>query len=106
VRARDVPAWLALDAPGKKIVAVALVEVDPTAREPAEYVEEFGRGPFPYDYAIFTPATKREDPGAKLRERPRTRHQKDSAPPAAPAPPAPAAPPGAPAPPATSAPPG
>ncbi len=91
VRARDVPAWLAIDAPGRKIVAVAFVEVDPAAKAPADYAEEFGKGPFPYDYAIFVPATAREDPCAKLRERSRVRQQKDS-----PAPPAPPATPAAP----------
>jgi uncharacterized iron-regulated protein len=67
--ALDVPAWLAQDVPGKKVIAVAFVEVDPEQRTPAEYVDEFGTGPFPYDYAIFTPATKREDPCEKLRAR-------------------------------------
>jgi uncharacterized iron-regulated protein len=90
-RDRDVPAWLKIDAPGKKVVVVAFVEVEPGAKAPADYVEEFGKGPFPYDYAIFTPATKREDPCAKLRERPKSHPEKDSAPPAAPAPPAPGA---------------
>ncbi len=85
VRARDVPAWLAVDAPGRKIVSVAFVEVSPSRKSPQEYVEEFGRGPFPYDYAIFTPATAREDPCAKLRERSKA---KGSAAPGAPAPPA------------------
>jgi uncharacterized iron-regulated protein len=85
VRARDVPAWLAVDAPGRKVVAVAFVEVDPAAPAPTDYVDEFGKGPFPYDYAIFTPATAREDPCAKLRERSRTRHQMGDAAPGAPA---------------------
>jgi uncharacterized iron-regulated protein len=87
---RDVPAWLAIDAPGTKVVTVAFVEVDPDLETPAEYVEEFGKGPFPFDYAIFTPATKRDDPCEKLRARERVRRekQKDSAAPGAPAPPA------------------
>lgn len=104
--ASDVPSWLAQDAPGRKIVAVALVEVDPAEKAPADYVVEFGKGPFPYDYAVFTPATRREDPCEKLRARTRAateRREKDGgaaphapaspAPPTPPAPPAPAAPP-------------
>ncbi len=85
-RARDVPAWLAIDAPGRKVVSVAFVEVDPAEKAPADYVDEFGKGAFPYDYAIFTPATQREDPCEKMREHSKAR--KDSAPPGAPAPPA------------------
>jgi uncharacterized iron-regulated protein len=101
VRTRDVPAWLAIDAPGRKVVSVAFVEVDPGLKAPADYVEEFGKGPFPYDFAIFTPGTAREDPCEKMRERSRAheRKEKDSAAPGAPAPPAPAgaAPPARPA---------
>jgi uncharacterized iron-regulated protein len=89
--ARAVPAWLAQDAPGKKVVAVAFVEVDPDQKAPADYVDEFGKGPFPYDYAIFTPGTKREDPCAKLRARSRATQEKQerggSTSPPAPAPP-------------------
>jgi hypothetical protein len=87
----DVPAWLAIDAPGRKVATVAFVEVDPSQKAPADYVDEFGKGPFPFDYAVFTPATKREDPCAKMRERSRARkakEEKDSAAPGAPAPPA------------------
>jgi uncharacterized iron-regulated protein len=87
-RARGVPAWLAVDAPGRRVVAVAFVEVDPEAKSPAGYSDEFGRGPFPYDYAIFTPGTEREDPCERLRERSRARKEGDSTAPGAPAPPA------------------
>jgi uncharacterized iron-regulated protein len=95
VRDRDVPAWLAHDAAGRKVVAVAFVEVDPELKEPAQYVEEFGKGPFPFDYAVFTPGTKREDPCEKLRQRMEKMGKSkpqatDSAAPAAPAPAAPA----------------
>jgi uncharacterized iron-regulated protein len=89
---RDVPAWLAIDAPGRKVVTVAFVEVDPDLKAPADYVEEFGEGPFPFDYAIFTPGMKRDDPCVKLREREAAKREKqgnkDSTAPGAPAPPA------------------
>ncbi len=86
-RAMDVPAWLAVDAPGRKVVSVAFVEVDPDEKTPQDYVEEFGKGPFPYDYAVFTPATKREDPCEKLRERSKAKKAKADAAPVAPVPP-------------------
>ncbi len=89
--AADVPAWLAQDAPASKVVTLALVEVDPGQKAPADYVTEFGKGPFPFDYAIFTPATKREDPCEKLRARMKEKqaHEQDgSATPPAPASPA------------------
>ncbi|HET8538696.1 MAG TPA: ChaN family lipoprotein [Anaeromyxobacter sp.] len=73
VRRRGVPAWLALDAPGRKAVAVAFVEVDPKAKATADYADEFGKGAFPYDFAVFTPAAARPDPCEKLRERSRAR---------------------------------
>jgi hypothetical protein len=77
------------------VVTLAFVEVDPDAKAPADYVEEFGKGPFPFDYAVFTPATQREDPCAKLRERMKSRadaERKKGAATPAPAPPAPVAP--------------
>ena len=89
-RARDVPAWLAVDAPGRKVVSVALVEVEPGLKAPADYVDVFGKGPFPYDYAVFTPRTERADPCAKLRERSKAHKEQAPAAPSAPAsPPAP-----------------
>ncbi len=42
--------------PPDQIASVALREVEPQATEPAEY------GGTPYDYLVFTPATRREDP--------------------------------------------
>ncbi len=91
--ALDVPAWLAQDAPGKKVITVAFVEVDPRHEAPGEYVDEFGKGPFPFDYAVFTPGTKREDPCEKLRARTRAakeKQEKDGTATPPPAPPAPA----------------
>jgi uncharacterized iron-regulated protein len=96
VRTRDVPAWLAIDAPGKKVASVAFVEIDPDEKWPGGYADELGSGEAPYDFVVFTPATDREDPCEKLRERSRSRKEKDAATPDAPAPPAApgAAPPG------------
>ncbi len=73
---RGVPAYLAKDAPGQGVVTVAFVEVDPEARQPADYAKEWGDGPLPFDWAVFTPAAEREDPCEGLRERSKERKAK------------------------------
>lgn len=88
---RGVPAYLRADAPGRKVIAVAFVEVDPAIREPRGYREGGGSGPLPYDYAIFTPREERDDPCEGLRHHSRQREKKT----AAPAPRTPPATPGA-----------
>jgi uncharacterized iron-regulated protein len=84
---RGIPPLLARDAPGRAVVAVAFVEVDPDRAEAAAYGEEEGTvGRLPYDFVVFTPGAEREDPCAALRERSRQRKE------AAPGPPSPAEP--------------
>jgi uncharacterized iron-regulated protein len=74
---RGVPAVLAKEAPGRKVLAVAFVEVDPDARDAASQVadllEDLGAKTFPYDYAVFTPGAKRDDPCEGLRAKSRQR---------------------------------
>jgi uncharacterized iron-regulated protein len=61
-RDRGVGAFLRVaGVPPERIASVAFREVNPEAREPAEY--EGG----PYDYVVFTPATEREDPCREMR---------------------------------------
>lgn len=72
---RGVPSYLRSDAPGRKVVAVGFVEVDPEATTPAEYHEEHEQGPLPYDFAVFTPGQERDDPCEPLRERSREREK-------------------------------
>jgi uncharacterized iron-regulated protein len=79
---RGVPAFLARDAPGRKVVAVAFLEVDPAAAEPQGYAAKLGAGPLPYDFVVFTPGTEREDPCEGFKER-MEKHRKDAAPGAA-----------------------
>jgi uncharacterized iron-regulated protein len=82
---RGIPPLLARDAPGRRVVAVAFVEVDPERLEAPAYGEEEGTvGRLPYDFVVFTPAAEREDPCEALRERSR---QRKAAPPGAPPPP-------------------
>lgn len=84
---RGIPPLLARDAPGRAVVAVAFVEVDPGRAEAAAYGEEEGTvGRLPYDFVVFTPGAEREDPCAALRERARQRQE------AAPGAPSPAQP--------------
>lgn len=62
---RGVPAYLP-EASGR-IASVLLVEVSAKRREPAAYAEDYGKGPLPFDWVIFTPRAKRADPCAELR---------------------------------------
>lgn len=64
---RGVPASLERESPGRPVVSVGLFEVTPGKAEPALYAEEFGKGPLPFDFVVFTPAAEREDPCAGLR---------------------------------------
>ena len=90
---RGVPAVVAKDAPGKRIVAVGFAEVEADQRDPAAYREDEGaKGPVPYDFVVFTPRVEREDPCAALRkhmEKKRAAAEKDQAKEPAPAAPAP-----------------
>ncbi len=64
---RGIPWVLAKDVPDRATAAVAFLEVDPEIREPAGYAKEWGRGPLPFDFAVFTPGVEREDPCESLR---------------------------------------
>jgi uncharacterized iron-regulated protein len=66
---RGVPAVLAPDVPGRRIVSVGLLEVEPGRPAPADYAADWGAaGTLPFDYVVFTPGAERPDPCAKLRE--------------------------------------
>jgi uncharacterized iron-regulated protein len=79
---RGVPAFLAREAPGRKVVAVAFFEVDAGQAEPQAYAEKIGEGPLPFDFVVFTPGAEREDPCVGFRHR-IERTKKDAAPDAA-----------------------
>lgn len=68
---RGVPALLAEDAPGRRAVAVAFVEVVPEVLEPSGHEEWGGGAPIPFDLVVFTPRAERDDPCAALRNHPR-----------------------------------
>jgi uncharacterized iron-regulated protein len=81
---RGVPAVLAREAAGRKVLAVAFLEVDAEAKDPAAQVaavlKDLGAKAFPFDYAVFTPGAKRDDPCEGLRERARDRKPAADAP--------------------------
>jgi uncharacterized iron-regulated protein len=58
---RGVPRWLAKDAPGRKVVTVAFVEVEDAQVDPASYKEEGLEGRAPFDFLVFTPRIPRSD---------------------------------------------
>jgi len=60
-----VPFYLARRAPGKRVMSIGLVEVDPDQRTVSEYVRPPAKA-LPFDYVWFTSATEREDPCAGL----------------------------------------
>jgi hypothetical protein len=65
---RGVPAVVARDLPGKRLVAVAFTEVQPGETDPTAYGEdEKDAGPLPWDFLVFTPGAKRDDPCVAFR---------------------------------------
>ena len=94
---RGVPAFVARALPGARRVSVAFMEVLSGVTDPAAYKEnEEDVGPEPFDFVVFTPGAKREDPCVAFREHMKARAEqaaKEGAKPPAPkAEPAPAAP--------------
>jgi uncharacterized iron-regulated protein len=83
---RAVPAIVAKDAPGKKVVAVAFAEVDKDELDPASYGEGAEGHPAPYDFLVFTPAADRDDPCESMRKQ--MEKKRAAAPQDAPQPPA------------------
>jgi uncharacterized iron-regulated protein len=61
-RDRGVPATLARKAPGRGVVSVGIFEVTKGRTAPGDYAAEFATETLPFDYVVFTPAAKREDP--------------------------------------------
>jgi uncharacterized iron-regulated protein len=73
---RGVPALLAQEAPGRKIVAVALVEVEPEVKAPGPR-GAYGESGVPADFVVFTPGAERDDPCEGLVERARARAKRE-----------------------------
>jgi len=69
---RGVPVYLAVLAPGRSIVSVAFLEVSAAMQAPEQYAAAFRTPRLPFDFAVFTPAARREDPCKALERRMRT----------------------------------
>lgn len=65
---RGVPWHLRLRAPGKSVVSVMLVEVEPGKTDAATYIPRGPDGRPAIDIAILTPRAKREDPCEMMRQ--------------------------------------
>ena len=67
---RGIPAVLARDTPGRRLISVGMIEVQSGRPSPKDYAADWGaEGSLPFDYVIFTPAENREDPCEKLAQR-------------------------------------
>jgi uncharacterized iron-regulated protein len=65
---RGVPAVLARDVPGKRLLSIGMIEVAAGRPAPKDYAADWGTaGTLPFDYVVFTPGAEREDPCGKLR---------------------------------------
>jgi uncharacterized iron-regulated protein len=79
---RGVPALVAKDAPGRRVLSVAFTEVEEGEVDPAAYRDDGAAAPAPFDFLVFTPRARREDPCAAMRahmERKRAAAAKDAA---------------------------
>ena len=77
---RAVPALVAKGAPGKKVVAVALVEAQAGKLDAATYREDGETGAPPHDFLVFTPGARRDDPCEGLRKHMEKKRAKTPAP--------------------------
>jgi uncharacterized iron-regulated protein len=66
---RGVPAVLAPDVPGRRILSLGFLEVEEGRPAPGDYALDWGTAEgLPFDYVVFTPAAERPDPCEKLRQ--------------------------------------
>lgn len=56
-----IPVHLAANAPGKRVISVAFVEVDMQKPQPHDYALPYPNGQVPFDYVWFTPRVSDED---------------------------------------------
>jgi uncharacterized iron-regulated protein len=62
-----IPLYVAANAPGKRVVSIAFLEIDKQKLEPREYARAYPDGKLPFDYVRFTPRVDDEDPCEKLK---------------------------------------
>jgi uncharacterized iron-regulated protein len=62
-----IPLYVAANAPGKRVVSIAFLEIDKQKLEPREYATAYPDGKLPFDYVWFTPRVDDEDPCEKFK---------------------------------------
>jgi len=62
-----IPVYLTKNAPKKRVISIAFVEVDKQKTEPQLYSLSYPDGRFPFDYVWFTPRVDDEDPCEKFK---------------------------------------
>jgi uncharacterized iron-regulated protein len=75
---RAVPALATKDLAGK-VVSLAFLEVRKDETDPAAYAKDWGKGPLPFDFVVFTPGAEREDPCKGFKEHVEKRRARDAA---------------------------
>jgi uncharacterized iron-regulated protein len=65
---RAVPWYVRHMAPGRKVISVMLLEVEPGQNDAASYLPRGPDGKVATDYVLFTPRTERPDPCQKMRD--------------------------------------
>jgi len=62
-----IPVYLTRNAPKKRVISIAFVEVDKQKTEPQSYALPYPDGRLPFDYIWFTPRVDDEDPCEKFK---------------------------------------
>ncbi|HEY1233856.1 MAG TPA: ChaN family lipoprotein [Candidatus Binatia bacterium] len=62
-----IPVYLTRNAPKKRVISIAFIEVDKQKTEPQSYALSYPDGRFPFDYVWFTPRVDDEDPCEKFK---------------------------------------
>jgi uncharacterized iron-regulated protein len=62
-----IPVYINENAPGKRVISIAFVDVDKRRSAPQDYAAQEGSGRIPFDYVWFTPRMDDEDPCEKFK---------------------------------------
>lgn len=62
-----IPVYLSENAPSKRVMSIAFLEVDGDKTKPQQYALRHGNGRLPFDYVWFTPRVDDEDPCEKFK---------------------------------------
>lgn len=62
-----IPVYLSAEAPGRRVISIAFLEVDDRKPEPHNYALPYADGRLPFDYVWFTPRVDDENPCEKFK---------------------------------------